>query len=196
MDSPLELIKSTLFMREKLAAILCSSLVSSTSVYFSLIHLKISHRLSTVECDAGEFQTSTNSHKSFYVLVRWHMDHCLSHCAGDQYWIFRDTVALPGYPRPLAEWGVQTVAGKGLSKVDAAFIWAHTGKTYLFGGREFWRFDELGKKVGMKPEGGYPKQASLWKGVPPDPDDIISWGDGKKRVHPYHATCVTMTSSS
>ncbi|XP_023654371.1 matrix metalloproteinase-25-like [Paramormyrops kingsleyae] len=97
---------------------------------------------------------------------------------GDQYWIFRDTVALPGYPRPLVEWGVQTVAGKGLSKVDAAFVWAHTGKTYLFSGGEFWRFDELGKKVGMKPEGGYPKQASLWKGVPPDPDDIISWGNG------------------
>ncbi|XP_018619985.1 matrix metalloproteinase-25-like [Scleropages formosus] len=95
-----------------------------------------------------------------------------------QYWVFKDTSALPGYPRPLSDWGVRTAAGLPPVSVGAAFVWAHNGKTYLFSGGEFWRFDETGPETEMKLEGGYPKEASLWKGVPSDPDDIISWGDG------------------
>uniref|UniRef100_A0AAY4CJR5 Peptidase metallopeptidase domain-containing protein n=1 Tax=Denticeps clupeoides TaxID=299321 RepID=A0AAY4CJR5_9TELE len=95
---------------------------------------------------------------------------------GDQYWVFRDRTALPGYPRALAEWGMRNHAGRALDRVEAVFVWAHNGKTYLFSGGEFWRFDE--GRDGRKLEGGYPKLATLWTGVPPDPDDIITWGDG------------------
>lgn len=97
--------------------------------------------------------------------------------SGDQYWVFKDRTALPDYPRPLADWGMQNMAGHLPTKLEAAFVWAHNGKTYLFSGGEFWRFDERG--TGMRQEVGYPRSASLWTGVPADPDDIISWGDGK-----------------
>ncbi|KAG5279973.1 hypothetical protein AALO_G00083560 [Alosa alosa] len=96
--------------------------------------------------------------------------------SGDQYWVFKDRTALPDYPRPLADWGMRTLAGHVPTKLEASFVWAHNGKTYLFSGGEFWRFDERG--AGMRQEVGYPKSATLWNGVPAHPDDIISWGDG------------------
>uniref|UniRef100_A0A4W5NGN2 Peptidase metallopeptidase domain-containing protein n=1 Tax=Hucho hucho TaxID=62062 RepID=A0A4W5NGN2_9TELE len=57
---------------------------------------------------------------------------------GAQYWVFKDTVACPGYPRPLAEWGMRTKDGGNVERVEAAFMWAHNGKTYLFSMGEFW----------------------------------------------------------
>ncbi|KAI9536687.1 hypothetical protein NQZ68_031762 [Dissostichus eleginoides] len=77
---------------------------------------------------------------------------------GPQYWVFKDTVALSDYPRPLSDWGMKTKSGGAVERVDAAFVWAHNGKTYLFSGGEFWRFDESPKdqKGTMQPEQGYP----------------------------------------
>ncbi|XP_034563503.1 matrix metalloproteinase-25 isoform X2 [Notolabrus celidotus] len=99
---------------------------------------------------------------------------------GAQYWVFKDRQAMRGYPRSLSEWGMKTRNGKSVERVDAAFVWAHNGKTYLFSGGEFWRFDESrkGEQGPRQPEPGYPRDNSLWAGVPPDMDDIISWGAG------------------
>ncbi|AWP17622.1 putative matrix metalloproteinase-25-like [Scophthalmus maximus] len=99
---------------------------------------------------------------------------------GSQYWVFKDTNVMDGYPRPLSEWGMKTKNGVLVDRVDAAFIWAHNGKTYLFSSGEFWRFDESrkGEQVNSKPDPGYPRDNSLWAGVPSDMDDIISWGEG------------------
>ncbi|XP_056153630.1 matrix metalloproteinase-25 [Lampris incognitus] len=107
-------------------------------------------------------------------------DSCIIFFIGSQYWVFKDTVAMEGYPRPLADWGLQTGGGKPVDRVDAAFIWAHNGKLYLFSGGKFWRFDDsqAGKQVPKQPEAGYPRNSTLWKGVPAHPDDIISWGEG------------------
>lgn len=66
-----------------------------------------------------------------------------------------------------------------MDRVDAAFIWAHNGKTYLFSGGEFWRFDESRREQGAsQPDPDYPRDNSLWEGVPSHMDDIISWGEG------------------
>ncbi|XP_041818721.1 matrix metalloproteinase-17 [Chelmon rostratus] len=99
---------------------------------------------------------------------------------GSQYWVFKDTVAMAGYPRPLSEWGMRTKSGLPVDRVEAAFIWAHNGKTYLFSGGEFWRFDESRKseQTSRQPEPDYPRDSSLWAGVPSHVDDIISWGEG------------------
>ncbi|XP_056222688.1 matrix metalloproteinase-17 isoform X1 [Seriola aureovittata] len=99
---------------------------------------------------------------------------------GSQYWVFMDTVAMSGYPRPLSDWGMRTDGNAFVDRVDAAFIWAHNGKTYLFSGGKFWRFDESrkGEQVIREPELGYPRDNRLWVGVPSHMDDIISWGEG------------------
>lgn len=87
-------------------------------------------------------------------------------------------MALPGYPHPLAEWGMRANDGSFVKRVDAAFVWAHNGHTYLFSGEEFWRFTENPEQMTSQPDSGYPRGTSLWKGVPGIPDDIISWGKG------------------
>lgn len=87
---------------------------------------------------------------------------------------------MPGYPRPLSEWGMRRKNWAPVDSVDAAFIWAHNGKTYLFSSGEFWRFDEShkGEQVNIQPEPGYPRDNNLWAGVPSHMDDVISWGEG------------------
>uniref|UniRef100_A0A4W4FWZ6 Peptidase metallopeptidase domain-containing protein n=1 Tax=Electrophorus electricus TaxID=8005 RepID=A0A4W4FWZ6_ELEEL len=94
---------------------------------------------------------------------------------GNQYWVFKDTTSLPGYPQPLTKWGLWNSAGEVLGRVDAVFVWPHNGRTYVFSGREYWRFDEA--KTHWQPEAGYPKPTSIW-GVPSDPDDVIGMQDG------------------
>ncbi|KAK9965095.1 hypothetical protein ABG768_004204 [Culter alburnus] len=94
---------------------------------------------------------------------------------GSQYWVFKDTVALSGYPRPLSDWGMISHDGKEVKSVEAAFIWAHNGKTYIFSGGEFWRFSEAEQR---HQDAGYPRFSSLWKGMPSNPDDIITGEEG------------------
>lgn len=88
---------------------------------------------------------------------------------------------MGGYPRPLSDWGMRTKSGVLVNRVDAAFIWAHNGKTYLFSEGEFWRFDESRSDTELvvrQPDTGYPKDNSLWEGMPYHVDDIMSWGEG------------------
>ncbi|XP_056309677.1 matrix metalloproteinase-25 [Danio aesculapii] len=95
---------------------------------------------------------------------------------GNQYWVFRNTMALPGYPRQLSDWGLCTAAGHFAESVEAVFVWPHNGKTYVFSGEQYWRFDEAGAE--RKMEEGYPKPAAIW-GMPSHPDDIIAFLDGE-----------------
>ncbi|XP_073800698.1 matrix metalloproteinase-25 isoform X7 [Danio rerio] len=95
---------------------------------------------------------------------------------GNQYWVFRNTMALPGYPRQLSDWGLHTAAGQLAESVEAVFVWPHNGKTYVFSSGLYWRFDEAGGE--RKMEEGYPKPAAIW-GMPSHPDDIIAFLDGE-----------------
>ncbi|KAM5152717.1 matrix metalloproteinase-25 [Mantella aurantiaca] len=87
--------------------------------------------------------------------------------AGNNFWVFKDTMVERGYPRPLSEFGLNT------NGIDGAFIWKHNKKAYFFRHDRFWRYDE---KLGRM-DGGYPKDISLWEGLPPEIDDVISWVD-------------------
>lgn len=104
---------------------------------------------------------------------------CSMH-SGSQYWVFKDTQAMSGYPRPLSDWGLKRTDGTPVDRVDAAFTWAHNGKTYLFSGEDFWRFDESQKDLQpiRQPDPDYPRNKTVWGNMPFPLDDIISWGDG------------------
>ncbi|XP_072273134.1 matrix metalloproteinase-25 [Pyxicephalus adspersus] len=88
--------------------------------------------------------------------------------AENKFWVFRDTLVEPGYPRPLSDFGLNA------ERIDGAFVWKHNKKTYFFKGNQFWRYDEsLGKM-----DGRYPQDTNLWQGLPNEIDDVISWVDG------------------
>ncbi|XP_008435797.1 matrix metalloproteinase-17 [Poecilia reticulata] len=97
---------------------------------------------------------------------------------GSQYWVFSDTKVMSGYPRPLSDWRMTTPSGAAVDRVDAAFVWAHNGKTYLFSGGQFWRFDESQRTGNQEPDPGYPRGNDVWTGMPSHMDDVITWGEG------------------
>ncbi|KAM8961366.1 matrix metalloproteinase-25 [Pelodytes ibericus] len=88
--------------------------------------------------------------------------------SGDLYWVFQDTKVLPGYPRPLSDFGL------GTDGVDGAFVWSHNRKTYFFRGKNFWRFNDQTSQ----PDPGYPRDIGMWQGLTQDVDDIISGEKG------------------
>ncbi|XP_065345987.1 matrix metalloproteinase-2-like isoform X1 [Cloeon dipterum] len=62
-----------------------------------------------------------------------------------------------------------------LEKLDAAFVWGHNGKIYLFSGNSYWRIDDDTNKVELD----YPRDMSMWSGVGYNIDAAFKWKDGK-----------------
>ncbi|KAG7252965.1 hypothetical protein CRUP_001563 [Coryphaenoides rupestris] len=87
------------------------------------------------------------------------------------YWVFKDNNVEEGYPRPISEFGLP------VEGVDAAFVWLHNDKTYFFRDTRYWRYDDHLRRM----DPGYPKDATLWKGLPPNLDDAMRWSDGRVR---------------
>lgn len=69
---------------------------------------------------------------------------------------------------------------RGLSndvkKIDAAFIWSGNGRTYLFSGDKYFRYDEWRQSI----DSNYPRDISLnWKGITGNVDAVFEWRNGK-----------------
>ncbi|KAJ7988456.1 hypothetical protein DPEC_G00323730 [Dallia pectoralis] len=95
-------------------------------------------------------------------------DHKIVFFKGLQYWIFKDTNVEEGFPRPISDFGLP------MEGVDAAFVWLHNDKTYFFKDSRYWRYDDHLGRMDL----GYPKDSTLWKGIPAQLDDVIRWSDG------------------
>jgi hypothetical protein len=53
--------------------------------------------------------------------------------------------------------------GSSVASIDAAFVWGANGKTYLFSGDHYWRYNEAFDMIDM----GYPAKINdSWLGVP------------------------------
>ncbi|XP_071754407.2 matrix metallopeptidase 30 [Centroberyx gerrardi] len=68
---------------------------------------------------------------------------------GDHYWGIRGNTVVPGYPKPLSDFGLPP----SVTKVDAAIHISFTGRTLLFVKTKYWSFNERRGKM----DGGYPK---------------------------------------
>lgn len=83
--------------------------------------------------------------------------------------MFKDNIVEEGYPRPISDFGLP------MEGVDAVFVWLHNDKTYFFKDNRYWRFDDHLRRMDM----GYPKDTTLWKGVPAQLDDAMRWSDSE-----------------
>lgn len=57
------------------------------------------------------------------------------HVIGDHYWGIRRNAVLPGYPKPITDFGFPPY----VTKVDAAVHVSVTSKTLLFANNKYWR---------------------------------------------------------
>ncbi|KAJ8408585.1 hypothetical protein AAFF_G00252200 [Aldrovandia affinis] len=94
-------------------------------------------------------------------------DHKIIFFKGLKYWVFKDNNVEEGYPRPISDFGLPTEG------VDAVFVWLHNDKTYFFKDSRYWRYDDHLRQMDQ----GYPKDSTLWKGVPLHLDDAMRWSD-------------------
>jgi len=106
--------------------------------------------------------------------MKWEKAHWWRHLTdlpspGLNYWVFKDNNVEEGYPRPISDFGLP------VEGVDAAFVWLHNDKTYFFRDTRYWRYDDHLRRM----DPGYPKDATLWKGLPPNLDDAMRWSDGE-----------------
>ncbi|PWA26563.1 hypothetical protein CCH79_00000757 [Gambusia affinis] len=95
-------------------------------------------------------------------------DHKIVFFKGQKYWVFKDNNVEEGYPRPISDFGLPVEA------VDAAFVWLHNDKTYFFKDNYYWRYDDHLRHMDL----GFPKDSTLWKGLPLQLDDAMRWSDG------------------
>ncbi|KAE8284937.1 Matrix metalloproteinase-17 [Larimichthys crocea] len=95
-------------------------------------------------------------------------DHKIVFFKGLKYWVFKDNIVEEGYPRPISDFGLPS------DGVDAAFVWLHNDKTYFFKDNSYWRYDDHLRRMDL----GYPKDSTLWKGLPSQLDDAMRWSDG------------------
>lgn len=93
---------------------------------------------------------------------------------GKNYWLFAANQLEPGYPKPLTDLGLP----EDVDHVDAAMVWGHNGKTYLFSGTQYWKFDEEEGRVELD----YPRSITAWRGIPPTIDAAFQWTDGKRQI--------------
>uniref|UniRef100_A0A3Q3F541 Matrix metalloproteinase-17-like n=1 Tax=Labrus bergylta TaxID=56723 RepID=A0A3Q3F541_9LABR len=96
-------------------------------------------------------------------------DHKIVFFKGLKYWVFKDNNVEEGYPRPISDFGLPS------DGVDAAFVWLHNDKTYFFKDNQYWRYDDHLRRMDL----GYPKDSTLWKGLPTHLDDAMRWSDGE-----------------
>ncbi|XP_035522453.1 macrophage metalloelastase-like [Morone saxatilis] len=68
---------------------------------------------------------------------------------GDHYWGIRGRTVLPGYPKPLSDFGFPP----SVTKVDAAVHVSFIGRTLLFVRNKYWSYNERRGRM----DGGYPK---------------------------------------
>lgn len=86
--------------------------------------------------------------------------------AGEQYWLFSAN-RLYGGPRPLTSLGLPP----DLKSIDAITNWGHNGRAYIFSGSIYWKLDESETHV----ETDYPRDMTVWKGVPLHIDAAFTW---------------------
>lgn len=87
-----------------------------------------------------------------------------------RYWRFDGDRLLDG-PRSISNYKLPNE----LKNMDAVFVWGRNQKTYMIKGNQYWRYNERYGKV----DPGYPRDLSVWKGIPSNVNSVMKWKNGK-----------------
>lgn len=96
----------------------------------------------------------------------------LHQLVGNKYWVYDGNYFVENSPRSITDYGFDV----DVPKIDAAFVWSKNGKTYLFAGKKFIRYDEQTKQM----DENYPADIiEKWHGIPNNLDAVTSVPSGK-----------------
>ncbi|KAK3726615.1 hypothetical protein QZH41_010980 [Actinostola sp. cb2023] len=90
--------------------------------------------------------------------------------SGGYYWKYLGNYLEQG-PRPISTYRLPAE----LKEMDGAFMWGRNQRTYFIKGNKYWRYNERYRHV----DAGYPKDLSVWKGIPKNIDAVMKWKNGK-----------------
>ncbi|KAK3609338.1 hypothetical protein CHS0354_024880 [Potamilus streckersoni] len=93
---------------------------------------------------------------------------------GDRYWIFTGNYRVVNFPREgksITDFGIPS----DVKKIDAVFVWGFNKRTYLISGDMYWKLNEESNHV----EYDYPRDMSIWRGVPIPVDAAFTHWDNK-----------------
>lgn len=112
-----------------------------------------------------------------YNRIIMHCKRCVN--VGDRYWELSGNTLVTGFPlegRPLTALGLPSE----VDHIDAAFVWGYNGRIYLVSGYAYWKMEFDGRTVVQH---DYPRDMSLWAGVPIPLDDAVTmpYPDGQHR---------------
>ncbi|XP_076453350.1 matrix metalloproteinase-17-like [Babylonia areolata] len=93
--------------------------------------------------------------------------------AGDRYWVFNANRLVSSFPRqglPITEFGIPA----DVKRIDTVYTWGFNKRTYLVSGDMYWKLNENNTLV----EYDYPRDMSIWRGVPVPLDAAFQYWDG------------------
>jgi hypothetical protein len=97
----------------------------------------------------------------------------ITHFPSYRCWVFNGTQLIRG---PVSIFDHFKDLDRSLAKIDAAFVWGANGRTYLFSGQHYWKYNEAWGRVDL----GYPaKITGSWGGVPEHLDSAMTWINGR-----------------
>ena len=112
----------------------------------------------------------------------------ISRVSGDRYWIYNANRMVTGFPRegrPITEFGIPA----DVKHIDTVFTWGFNKRTYFVSGDMYWKLDENNTYV----EYDYPRDMSIWRGVPVPLDAAFQYWDGELTSNNY---CLLYTSDA
>lgn len=87
-----------------------------------------------------------------------------------RFWVFKNKDLFYG-PANIQQLGLT----EELASMDAALEWKRNGKIYFFKGSKYWRYDRTRSKL----DDGYPRDISVWKGIPNNINAGFQWKNGR-----------------
>lgn len=95
---------------------------------------------------------------------------------GREYWSFSGSERHEVAGRPLTDFGLPD----DIDQVDAVFVWGHNQRTYVIAGGMYWKLgaEEHSTLTPIEIH-GYPRDMSMWAGVPLPIDSAFTSSDGE-----------------
>lgn len=104
-------------------------------------------------------------------------DQLIMFFVGRQYYLFNSNLYHAG-PLPLTD----LCLPEHVERIDAIIDWAVNGRAYIFTGSVYWRLNSQENCIEMD----YPRDISVWQGIPTNLDAAFTWRfDSKHQSHSH-----------